>query len=141
MIPLSPLWLGGIAAALIIIELLFLSGTFVLMWFGIGFALTAVLHALFPALLGNWALQSALAAALGLVLLLALRKRFINTTPHSAIDTIPTHGTGIVKGEFVEYSGTLWHYETTDGEPLAEGVKVEVEAIVGNRLTVRRKRS
>lgn len=137
MMPLAPLWLGGIAAALIIIELIFFPGTFVMMWFGAGFAATALIHALFPALLGHWALQSALAAAVGLILLLLLRKRFIDTTPHPEIEAINTHGIGIVKGEFVEYSGTLWRYDAQSTVPFPDGTKVEVMAIDENRLTVR----
>jgi len=132
---LSFQWLLAIGIVLIGLETFVVS--FFLFPLGVGFVVVSILQ-WYLAPFDNFYAQIATVFAIALVLVLALRKKFIEFLGKSSKNTeehIHKGGIGIVDGTQIKFEGTYWN---TDDElsTFKDGDKVEIE-IVQNKAVIK----
>jgi membrane protein implicated in regulation of membrane protease activity len=125
-------YLVGIACAFLVIEMM--STDFISLWFGFGFATTAIVHYFFP--FDTLLAQLALALGLGALYLLLLRKQvkqYIFRDDDGRVDNfLNVEGEGFIEGELLKYKGTLWKYHTSGSEVFKEAERVHIIKITDN---------
>ena len=137
---IDPYILLGIGIMLIAFEAIITS--FILIWFGLGFMITAFISYVYPFNDGVW--QLALASFISLLLLFLLRKKTFEKflTPEDAIsdDFLNEKGFGEIKNQKVFYKGTYWEIDGNVDESLfTEGEKVIVTKTFKNSATIKKK--
>ena len=130
---IDPYILLGIGVVLIALEAIITS--FILIWFGIGFMLTALISYFYPFNDGIW--QLAIASFISLLLLLILRKKVFESflKPEKEINDnfLNEKGFGLIKNQKVFYKGTYFEIDgSIDETQFKEGEKVVVSKTYKN---------
>ncbi|MDR1912210.1 MAG: hypothetical protein LBQ52_07700 [Helicobacteraceae bacterium] len=128
------MWVLIAGAALIALELV--TGSFYLLWYGIGLAISGAVGWAIGS--EAWIWQSAIGLAIGFVLMLLLRKRIIFRRKNEQKDEfLLVEGEGTIKeGGLVEFRGTLWQYEADGSAEFAVGERVIVRPSAANRVAI-----
>lgn len=137
---MDPYILLGIGVVLVALEAVIAS--FILIWFGIGFILTALISIFYNYSDGVW--QLATASIISLLLILILRKKalekFLASKEEITDNFLDEKGIGEIKNSKVFYKGTYWEInsELSDDE-FSEGEKVLVTKTSKNFATIQKK--
>lgn len=117
-------------------------GSFVIIWFGIGFGITAFISNFYTFSDGIW--QIATVSFISILLLLVFRKKILETILKSKIevsdDFLNERGIGEIKNSKVFYKGTYWEVDSeikTDN--FEEGEKVVVLKTSKNNATIQKR--
>lgn len=137
---IGPYILLGIGVVLIAFEAVITS--FILIWFGIGFILTAFISYLYPFNDGIW--QLSIASFISIILLVLLRKRtfkkFLSSNEKITDNFLNEKGIGQIKNQKVFYKGTYWEIDgEVDESIFSEGEKVVVTKTFKNFATIEKK--
>ena len=108
---IDPYILLAIGVALVALEALIAS--FIVIWFGIGFLIVAIISFFFIFSAGVW--QLATISLISIFLILFLRKKVVDTFSKSKIevsdDFLNEKGIGEIKNSKVFYKGTYWEFD------------------------------
>lgn len=123
----NPYVLLAIGVALIALETFITS--FIIIWFGIGFVITAGISLIYDFNDGLWQLASV--SLISLLLIILLRKKFLEAFLNSSKDIndnfLDEKGIGEIKNSKIFYKGTYWEFdESIDEKEFEEGEKVIV---------------
>lgn len=137
---IDPYILLAIGVALIALEAVIAS--FVLVWFGIGFVLTALLSYFLAFNDGIW--QIATASIISLILLLMLRKKalesFLKSKKDISDNFFDEKGIGEIRNSKVFYKATYWDIDSKlDEKEFLDGEKVVVLKTHKNKATIEKK--
>lgn len=137
---IDPYILLAIGIALIAFEAIITS--FILIWFGVGFVITAAISYVYPFTDGIW--QIAIASIISLVFLFLLRKKtlekFLNSKRNISDDFFNEKGIGEIRNSKVLYKATYWDIDSSlDEKEFVEGEKVVVLKTHKNSATIERK--
>lgn len=137
---IDPYILLAIGVALIAFEALIAS--FVLIWFGLGFVLTALISYVYIFSDGVW--QIAIASIFSLILLLLFRKKalesFLKSKKDISDNFLDEKGIGEIKNSKVFYKATYWDIDSAiDEKEFVEGEKVIVLKTHKNHATIEKK--
>lgn len=137
---IDPYILLAIGVALVAFEAIIAS--FILIWFGIGFILTAGISYIYPFSDGIW--QIATASILSLLLIFLLRKKVLEAFLESRRDIsdnfFDEKGIGEIKNSKVLYKATYWDIDSKlDEKEFVEGEKVIVLKTHKNQATIEKK--
>ena len=119
---------GSVARLCFIVELMFLDFTFFV--FALGFAISAVIAWLVPAL---WWIHLIVALVLSLVFLFTIKKQLVRffSVKKSKDNFLDESGTGVVKNGMIDFKGTLWKANVNE---LKEGEQVKVFGIKDGQI-------
>ena len=136
----DPYILLAIGVALIALEAVITS--FILIWFGIGFIITAAISYLYPFSDGVW--QLATASVISLILLFLLRKKvlesFLKSQKNISDNFLDEKGIGEIKNSMVLYKGTYWQIDSKfEDKEFNEGEKVIVLKTFRNHATIEKR--
>ena len=137
---IDPFILLAIGIALIAFEALIAS--FILIWFGVGFVLTAIISSMYMFSDGIW--QIAAASIISLFLLFLLRKKvlekFLNSRKDISDDFLNEKGIGEIRNSKVFYKATYWDIDSNiDEKEFVEGEKVVVLKTHKNTAIIEKK--
>ena len=137
---IDPYILLAIGVALIAFEAVIVS--FVLVWFGVGFVLTALISYIY--IFGDGIWQIATASIISLILLLLLRKKvlesFLKSKKDISDDFLNEKGIGEIRNSKVFYKATYWDIDSKiDEKEFVEGEKVVVLKTHKNTATIEKK--
>lgn len=137
---LDPYILLAIGVALIAFEAVIAS--FVLIWFGFGFILTALISYIYIFSDGLW--QIAIASIFSLILLLLFRKKalesFLKSKKDISDNFLDEKGIGEIKNSKVLYKATYWDIDSElDEKEFVEGEKVVVLKTFKNQATIEKR--
>ena len=137
---INPYILLGIGVILIGLEAVIAS--FILIWFGIGFILTAFISMGYDFSDGVW--QLACVAIISLALLAMLRKKvlekFLKSEEEITDNFLSEGGTGEIKNGKVFFKGTYWEIDSElDDNEFESGEKVEVIKTYRNSAVIKKK--
>ncbi|MFA6740330.1 MAG: nodulation efficiency protein D [Arcobacteraceae bacterium] len=137
---IDPYILLAIGVALIAFEAVIVS--FVLVWFGVGFVITAFISYIYVFDDGIW--QIATASIISLILLLLLRKKVLESFLKSKKDIsdnfLDEKGIGEIKNSKVLYKATYWDIDSKiDEKEFVEGEKVVVLKTHKNKATIEKR--
>lgn len=137
---IDPYILLAIGVALIAFEAVIAS--FILIWFGIGFIVTAGISYIYPFSDGIW--QIATASIISLFLIFLLRKKVLEAFLESRRDIsdnfFDEKGIGEIKNSKVLYKATYWDIDSKlDEKEFVEGEKVIVLKTHKNQATIEKK--
>ena len=137
---IDPYILLAIGVALIALEAVIAS--FVLIWFGIGFVLTALLSYFLAFNDGIW--QIATASIISLILLLMLRKKalesFLKSKKDISDNFFDEKGIGEIRDSKVFYKATYWDIDSKlDEKEFVDGEKVVVLKTHKNKASIEKK--
>lgn len=137
---LSPYILLAIGVFLIAFEAIVTS--FFLIWFGIGFLITALISVYYPFSDGVW--QVAVSCIIALVLLFLLREKatnkFLNSSEEISDNFFEGGGIGQIKNGKVFFKGTYWEIDSVlDDVQFSEGEKVNVIKAYKNFAKIEKK--
>lgn len=137
---IDPYILLAIGIALIAFEAVIAS--FILIWFGVGFVLTAIISTIYIFSDGIW--QIAFASIISLLLLFLLRKRvlekFLKSRKDISDDFLNEKGIGEIRNSKVFYKATYWDIDSNiDEKEFVEGEKVVVLKTHKNSATIEKK--
>ncbi len=119
-------------------------GSFVVIWFGLGFIITAGISYFYEFSDGIW--EIATVSIISLLLILFLRKKFTKIFMKSDInvsdDFFNEKGIGEIKNSKVFYKGTYWEIDSlVEEKQFFEGEKVIVLKILKNNATIKKIRN
>ena len=137
---IDPFILLAIGIALIAFEALIAS--FILIWFGVGFVVIAIVSSIYMFSDGIW--QIAAASIISLLLLFLLRKKvlekFLNSRKDISDDFLNEKGIGEIRNSKVFYKATYWDIDSNiDEKEFVEGEKVVVLKTHKNTATIEKK--
>ena len=137
---IDPFILLAIGIALIAFEAVIAS--FILIWFGVGFVVIAIISSLYMFSDGIW--QIAAASIISLLLLFLLRKKvlekFLNSRKDISDDFLNEKGVGEIRNSKVFYKATYWDIDSSiDEKEFVEGEKVVVLKTHKNTATIEKK--
>ena len=137
---IDPFILLAIGIALIAFEALIAS--FILIWFGVGFVVIAIVSSMYMFSDGIW--QIAAASIISLLLLFLLRKKvlekFLNSRKDISDDFLNEKGIGEIRNSKVFYKATYWDIDSNiDEKEFVEGEKVVVLKTHKNTATIEKK--
>ena len=137
---INPYILLGIGVILIGLEAVIAS--FILIWFGLGFVLTAIFSMFYDFSDGVW--QLAVASIISLLFIVALRKKFLEkflSSQENITDNfLDESGIGEIKNSKVFYKGTYWEIDpSVDESSFVEGEKVVVSKTYKNFASIKKK--
>ena len=137
---IDPFILLAIGIALIAFEAVIAS--FILIWFGVGFVLTAIISSMYMFSDGIW--QIAAASIISLFLLFLLRKKvlekFLNSRKDISDDFLNEKGIGEIRNSKVFYKATYWDIDSNiDEKEFVEGEKVVVLKTHKNTAIIEKK--
>jgi membrane protein implicated in regulation of membrane protease activity len=137
---IDPYILLAIGVALIAFEAVIAS--FVLIWFGFGFVLTALISYIYVFSDGLW--QIAIASIISLILLILFRKKvlesFLKSRKNISDNFLDEKGIGEIKNSKVFYKATYWDIDSEiDEKEFVEGEKVIVLKTHKNHATIEKK--
>ncbi len=130
----------GIGVVLIGLEAIITS--FVLVWFGFGFLITALITVLYNFPNGTW--QLAIVGVVSLFFIVILRKKvlrkFLASQEDISDNFLNEEGFGEIKNQKVFYKGTYWEIDSSlDKKDFQEGEKVLISKTFKNRATISKK--
>jgi len=136
----NPYILLGIGVVLIGLEALIAS--FVIIWFGLGFILTAFISMGYDFSDGVW--QLACVSIISIVLIFALRKKalekFLKPEEEITDNFLSEGGIGEIKNGKVFFKGTYWEIDSDiDEKQFEDGEKIEVIETSRNSAKIRKK--
>lgn len=136
----DPYILLAIGVALVAFEAIIAS--FILVWFGIGFIITAGISYVYSFSDGIWQLASA--SIISLILLFLFRKKFLESFLKSkrniSDNFFDEKGIGEIKNSKVLYKATYWDIDSKlDEKEFVEGEKVIVFKTHSNHATIEKK--
>jgi membrane protein implicated in regulation of membrane protease activity len=116
-------------------------GSFIVIWFGLGFIITAGIRYFYEFSDGIWEITTV--SIISLLLILFFRKKFIEIFMKSEInvsdDFFNEKGIGEIKDSKVFYKGTYWDIDPLINEKqFVEGEKVIVLEILKNNVTIKK---
>ena len=116
-------------------------GSFIVIWFGLGFIITAGISYFYEFSDGIW--EIATVSIISLLLILFLRKKFTKIFMKSDInvsdDFFNEKGIGEIKNSKVFYKGTYWEIDSlVEEKQFFEGEKVIVLKILKNNATIKK---
>ena len=137
---IDPFILLAIGIALIAFEALIAS--FILIWFGVGFVVIAIVSSMYMFSDGIW--QIAAASIISLLLLFLLRKKvlekFLNSRKDISDDFLNEKGIGEIRNSKVFYKATYWDINSNiDEKEFVEGEKVVVLKTHKNTAIIEKK--
>ena len=137
---IDPFILLAIGIALIAFEALIAS--FILIWFGVGFVVIAIVSSVYMFSDGIW--QIAAASIISLLLLFLLRKKvlekFLNSRKDISDDFLNEKGIGEIRNSKVFYKATYWDIDSNiDEKEFVEGEKVVVLKTHKNTAIIEKK--
>ncbi len=137
---IDPFILLAIGIALIAFEALIAS--FILIWFGVGFVVIAIVSSMYMFSDGIW--QIAAASIISLLLLFLLRKKvlekFLNSRKNISDDFLNEKGIGEIRNSKVFYKATYWDIDSNiDEKEFVEGEKVVVLKTHKNTAIIEKK--
>ena len=137
---IDPFILLAIGIALIAFEALIAS--FILIWFGVGFVVIAIVSSVYMFSDGIW--QIAAASIISLLLLFLLRKKvlekFLNSRKNISDDFLNEKGIGEIRNSKVFYKATYWDIDSNiDEKEFVEGEKVVVLKTHKNTAIIEKK--
>jgi membrane protein implicated in regulation of membrane protease activity len=137
---IEPYILLAIGIALRAIEALLVS--FVVIWFGIGFIIVAVISYFYGFSDGMW--QLAFVSLISLILLFLFRKKFLDKFSKSQVEVSDNFfnekGIGEIKNSKVFYKGTYWEIDSNiDEKEFIEGEKVTVLKTSKNQAKIEKR--
>lgn len=137
---INPYILLGIGVVLIGLEAIVTS--FILIWFGLGFILTAFISMFYDFSDGLW--QLGIVAIISLLFILLLRKKvlekFLSSKEDITDNFLEEGGYGEIKNEKVFFKGTYWEIDASQDESsFEEGEKVIVKKTFKNSATIEKK--
>ena len=137
---IDPFILLAIGIALIAFEAVIAS--FILIWFGVGFVVVAIISSLYIFSDGIW--QIAAASIISLLLLFLLRKKvlekFLNSRKDISDDFLNEKGIGEIRNSKVFYKATYWDIDSNiDEKEFVEGEKVVVLKTHKNTAIIEKK--
>ena len=137
---IDPFILLAIGIALIAFEAVIAS--FILIWFGVGFVVIAIISSMYMFSDGIW--QIAAASIISLLLLFLLRKKvlekFLNSRKDISDDFLNEKGIGEIRNSKVFYKATYWDIDSNiDEKEFIEGEKVVVLKTHKNTATIEKK--
>ena len=137
---IDPFILLAIGIALIAFEAVIAS--FILIWFGVGFVVVAIISSLYMFSDGIW--QIAAASIISLLLLFLLRKKvlekFLNSRKDISDDFLNEKGIGEIRNSKVFYKATYWDIDSNiDEKEFVEGEKVVVLKTHKNTAIIEKK--
>lgn len=137
---IDPYILLAIGVALIAFEAIITS--FILIWFGIGFIITAIISYLYIFPNGIW--QIAIASLSSLFLLYLLRKKtlesFLESKRNISDNFFNEKGVGEIRNSKVFYKATYWDIDSKlDEKEFLEGEKVIVLKTHKNKASIEKK--
>lgn len=137
---INPYILLGIGVVLIGLEAIVAS--FILIWFGLGFILTAFISMFYDFSDGLW--QLGIVAIISLLFILLLRKKvlekFLSSKEDITDNFLEEGGYGEIKNEKVFFKGTYWEIDASqDSSSFKEGEKVIVKKTFKNSATIEKK--
>ena len=137
---IDPFILLAIGIALIAFEAVIAS--FILIWFGVGFVVIAIVSSMYMFSDGIW--QIAAASIISLLLLFLLRKKvlekFLNSRKDISDDFLNEKGIGEIRNSKVFYKATYWDIDSNiDEKEFIEGEKVVVLKTHKNTATIEKK--
>jgi len=137
---INPYLLLGIGIVLIAFEAFIVS--FVLIWFGLGFLITALISFVFDYTDGMWQLGTVAIISLLLIFLLRKKvlKKFLESKEDITDNFLDEKGIGQVKDSKVFYKGTYWEVEFDKDEfELKDDQKVKVLKTYKNLAVIQKK--
>ena len=137
---IDPFILLAIGIALIAFEALIAS--YILIWFGVGFVVIAIVSSMYMFSDGIW--QIAAASIISLLLLFLLRKKvlekFLNSRKNISDDFLNEKGIGEIRNSKVFYKATYWDIDSNiDEKEFVEGEKVVVLKTHKNTAIIEKK--
>lgn len=137
---ISPYILLGIGIILIGLESVIVS--FILIWFGLGFIITAFISYIYPFSDGVW--QLGVVSIISLLFIVILRKKalekFLDSKEKVSDNFLAEGGIGEIKNSKVFFKGTYWEIDPTSEEfELEEGQKVVVLKTHKNTAIIQKK--
>jgi membrane protein implicated in regulation of membrane protease activity len=127
-------------AGICILTLELLSGSFYLLWYGIGLIISGSVGWAIDS--DAWIAQSAIGLGIGLVLMIAFRKRLsdkIIMGRKIKDEFLLEEGEGVIKeNDLVEFRGTTWRYEKDKDEVFEINERVIVKPTSTNRVFVKK---
>ncbi|RXJ70114.1 nodulation efficiency protein D [Halarcobacter ebronensis] len=137
---INPYVLFGMGIVLIALEAFIVS--FILIWFGIGFLIAAIISYFYDYGDGIWQLGTV--AIISLLLITILRKRaiekFLKSEDEINDNYLDEKGVGEIKNSKVFYKGTYWEVEFADEEfELEDNQKVEVLKTYKNSALIQKR--
>ena len=116
-------------------------GSFIVIWFGLGFIITAGISYFYEFSDGIW--EIATVSVISLLLILFLRKKFTKIFMKSDInvsdDFFNEKGIGEIKNSKVFYKGTYWDIDSlVEEKQFFEGEKIVVLKILKNNATIKK---
>lgn len=137
---INPYILLGIGVVLIGFEAIITS--FILIWFGLGFIITALISVLYDFSDGMW--QLGIVAIISLVFIILLRKKalekFLSSEKNISDNFLEEGGIGEIKNSKVFYKGTYWEIDPESDEfDYEEGQKVVIVKTRKNNAIIQKK--
>jgi membrane protein implicated in regulation of membrane protease activity len=123
----------------IILALEIAVGSFYLLWYGLGLIVSGAIGWALGS--EDWIIQGVIGLAIGLVLMVAFRKRLAEKVLGKKINDefLLEAGEGVIKeGGLVEFRGTTWRYESEKNETFEINEKVLVRPSKTNRVFVKK---
>jgi membrane protein implicated in regulation of membrane protease activity len=131
------MWVLIIGVVILALELAV--GSFYLLWYGLGLIVSGAVGWAIGS--ENWIVQGVIGLAIGLVLMVAFRKRFAEKMLGKKIkdEFLLEEGEGVVKeGGLVEFRGTTWQYDADKKESFEINERVIVKPTKTNRVFVKK---
>ncbi|MDR0408401.1 MAG: hypothetical protein LBH45_05775 [Campylobacteraceae bacterium] len=126
-------------AGVLILALELLSGSFYLLWYGFGFVISGAVGWAIGS--DAWIVQSAVGLGIGLILMIAFRKRLYDKMMGRKIrdEFLLEEGEGVIKeNNLVEFRGTTWQYDKDKDENFDINERVIVKPTKANRVFVKK---
>ncbi|MFV0481193.1 MAG: NfeD family protein [Campylobacteraceae bacterium] len=124
-------------AGIIVLALEVLTGSFYLIWYGIGLSLSGAVGWAIGS--DAWVIQSVIGLLIGLILMFAFRKRFLHkiSTNKNRDEFLLVSGKGIVRENgLVEFRGTTWKYESKSNDIFKINEEVQVTPTTSNTVFI-----
>lgn len=131
-----------LAIGVVLIGLEAVIASFILIWFGLGFIITALISVYFEFSDGVW--QLGVVAILSLVFIILLRKKllekFLSSQEDITDNFLEEGGYGEIKNSKVFFKGTYWEIDgSQDESDFKEGEKIIVKKTFKNSATIEKK--
>ncbi|MDK2090832.1 NfeD family protein [Aliarcobacter butzleri] len=137
---IDPYTLLAIGVTLVALEAFVAS--FIIIWFGVGFLVVAIISFFFIFSGAIW--QLAVISLLSLIFLFLFRRKsldkFFKSQTEVSDNFFDEKGIGEIKNSKVFYKGTYWEIDSSlDAEEFVEGEKVEVLKTSNNMATIQKR--
>ena len=137
---IDPYTLLAIGVTLVALEVFIAS--FIIIWFGVGFLVVAIISFFFIFSGAIW--QLAVISLLSLIFLFLFRKKsldkFFKSQTEVSDNFFDEKGIGEIKNSKVFYKGTYWEIDSSlDAKEFVEGEKVEVLKTSNNMATIQKR--